>query len=163
ALMTLLNARLGWWVRNPNPDRAEGRHRALSWLGNKLGLGVKWLDDEPDPYSSLFAELFGSVNEQSSFVHLSDGGHFENLGVYELIRRRCRYIVVIDAGTDRNAASDNMAAMLRLIRTDFGVRIELDPAQMQAEVESKRSSWHCCVGRIRYDEVDQQAVAGLMV
>ena len=64
------------------------------------------------------------TNENRAFVHLSDGGHFENLGVYELVRRRCRYIVVVDGGTDRTAASDNMAAMLMLVRTDFGVRIE---------------------------------------
>ena len=105
----------------------------------------------------------GRTNEKSDYVHVSDGGHFENLGVYELIRRRCRSVVVVDAGTDRVAASDNMAAMLRLVRTDFGISIELDPTPLQLDGDHDNSPWHCCIGRIRYDEVDEQGIPGLMV
>jgi hypothetical protein len=103
------------------------------------------------------------TNEDRDYVHLSDGGHFENLGVYELIRRRCRYIIVVDTGTDQTAASDNMAAMMMLVRTDFGIRIELDPTLMQEKDSTGFSQWHCAVGRIRYDEVDQAAVPGVLV
>ena len=48
----------------------------------------------------LFDELFGRTTSKGKYVYLSDGGHFENLGVYELIRRRCRHIVLCDAGAD---------------------------------------------------------------
>ena len=59
-------------------------------------------------------------------MHLSDGGHFENLGVYELIRRRCRYIVAVDATENSNATSDNLGVLIRLCRVDFGIRIQID-------------------------------------
>jgi hypothetical protein len=153
ALMTLLNTRLGWWLENPNPHRRPWlRWQKQPWSAAEPGLALR-----------LLWEFFGWTNEDSPYVHLSDGGHFENLGVYELIRRRCRFIIVTDAGTDRVAASDNMATMLRLIRTDFGVRIELDASRMQLGDKSRLSAWHCCVGRIRYDEVDEEAVPGLMI
>ncbi len=152
ALMTLFNTRLGWWLENPDPTRRPWNWRQTPWAASEPGIGFR-----------LLGEFLGRTNEDSAYVHVSDGGHFENLGVYELIRRRCRFIVVADAGTDRMAASDNMAAMLQLIRTDFGVRIELDPARMQLAGSNSYSAWHCCVGRIRYDEVDEKAVPGLMV
>jgi hypothetical protein len=45
-------------------------------------------------------ELLGFTDDTQRFVYLSDRGHFENLGVYEMLRRRCRTIVAIDAGCD---------------------------------------------------------------
>jgi hypothetical protein len=41
-------------------------------------------------------ELFGLTDIEKNFVYLSDGGHFENLGIYEMLRRRCRTIVAVD-------------------------------------------------------------------
>jgi hypothetical protein len=144
ALLTLLNARLGWWLANPK----------------KTATKKGWSAGEPAFGGQMYAELLGWTNEKRDFVHLTDGGHFENLGVYELIRRRCRYVVVVDAGTDRVAASDNMAAMLQLVRTDFGISIELDTSVLQLVTTTGYSPWHVAVGRIRYDEVDDQAVPG---
>ena len=46
----------------------------------------------------MFAELFAQSNSRSHFINLSDGGHFDNIGLYELIRRRCRYMIVGDSG-----------------------------------------------------------------
>jgi hypothetical protein len=153
ALMTVLNTRLGWWIENLNPQLWPWR----PWRDRP------WTRAQPSLSVQLVREFFGRTNESKPFIHLTDGGHFENLGVYELIRRRCRFIIVADAGTDRVAASDNMAAMLRLIRTDFGVTIDLDPARMQLDDETTYSTWHCCVARIHYDQVDEEAVPGLMV
>ena len=48
----------------------------------------------------MVAELFGQRPASPKFINLSDGGHFDNLGLYELIRRRCRFIVVCDAEQD---------------------------------------------------------------
>ncbi len=147
ALMTLFNARLGWWIENPNPAHRPWTQQAET----------PWEASQPGFAGLMLNELIGKTNEKDAYVHLSDGGHFENLGVYELIRRRCRYIIVADAGTDRTAASDNMAAMLRLVRTDFGVNIELNADEMQVQKANEYSKWHCAVGRIRYDEVDEAA------
>jgi hypothetical protein len=143
ALMTSLNARLGWWIKNPNqPD----------WDAGSPGLAFP-----------LVWELLGRTDEHKRYVHLSDGGHFENLAVYELIRRRCRYIVCCDAGTDPGASDDNLANMLRLVRTDFGVRIDVSTSFLAQRGDAKLSLWHCAVGRIRYDDVDGGELPGIFV
>src|ERR1017187_9135954 len=81
-LMTILNVRLGWWLGNPRRDAPSARS------GPKNAL------------LSLLAELFAQSNGRSRYVNVSDGGHFENLGFYELVRRRCRYIIVSDSEAD---------------------------------------------------------------
>ncbi len=143
ALMTAFNARLGWWIKNPNRP---------GWDAASPSLAIP-----------LLLELLGQTNETQKYVHLSDGGHFENLGVYELIRRRCRYIVCCDAGTDTNASDDNLATMIRYCRTDFGVRIDIDTTPFARQGSDKLSRWHCAVGRIRYDDVDGGELPGIFV
>ena len=81
-LLTVFDARLGWWLGNP-------RYADASALPGPL-FALKY----------LFAELLGLTTARSPFVNLSDGGHFDNLGLYELVRRRCRYIIVGDAEQD---------------------------------------------------------------
>src|SRR5262249_27013174 len=116
----------------------------------------------------LVDELRGRTDEKGDYVHLSDGGHFENLGVYELIRRRCRTIVVTDAGEDRHAASDNLANLIRLVRTDFGIRIQIDTAPLQ-EGPDGLTRWHCVTGCIHYRDVEptngegQEAADGVLI
>ena len=87
-LMTVFNVRLGWWLGNPRYPRlrptAEPRRSVCA---------------------TLLLELFGGTTDDRKFVNLSDGGHFDNLGVYELVRRGCRYIVVCDAGQDGRSCS----------------------------------------------------------
>jgi hypothetical protein len=157
ALMTAFNARLGWWMRNPNP--ATWRLRWLPWNAG----GAGWDAGSPSLALPLLLELVGLTNETQEYVHLSDGGHFENLAVYELVRRRCRYIVCCDAGTDPGASDDNLANVVRLCRTDFGVRIEIDTAPFARRGNDRLSRWHCAVGRIRYDDVDGGERPGIFV
>ena len=85
-LMTFFNARLGWWLPNP------GAHGKGLWpeRGPKSALGA------------LLGEAFGLTDDENPYVYLSDGGHFENLGLYEMVLRRCHTIVVIDASADPN-------------------------------------------------------------
>ena len=102
-LMTVFNVRLGHWCGNT-------RHpKAWRWRDPVFSLRYWW------------AELTGSANERQPFVSLSDGGHFENLGIYELVRRRCRLIVASDAGADPKYAFDDLAEARRKCYTDFGV------------------------------------------
>jgi GNAT superfamily N-acetyltransferase len=144
ALMTAFNARLGWWIKNPkSPSR--------------------WDASGPSAAFPLFWEILGRTDASREYVHLSDGGHFENLGVYELVRRRCRYIVCVDAGTDRGASDDNLANMIRLVRTDFGVRIDLETGPLRSLGPDRLSKWHCAVGRIHYEDLDQGERPGVFV
>jgi hypothetical protein len=131
-LLTLFNVRLGWWLGNPtkpNSYTKAGPTFALWWLAR---------------------ELFGFVDEGSSFLNLSDGGHFENLGVYELVRRRCRYIIAIDGEQDADYRFESLGGAVRKCRADFGIEIEIDPRPITPE--SKFSRTHCVVGRINDKE-----------
>ena len=108
-LLTLFNVRLGWWLGNPTKAKAfkkAGPIFALWWLAR---------------------ELFGFVDESSRYLNLSDGGHFENLGIYELVRRRCRYIIAIDGEADPDYRFESLGGAVRKCRTDFGIEIRIDP------------------------------------
>lgn len=107
-LMTAFNLRLGlWW---PHPTRGR-THR---WF-EALPLGLPF-----------YKELFGLSRAQGRDVLLSDGGHFENLALYELVRRHCRFILVSDCGMDPDVAFDDFGNAVRRVREDFGVDIRID-------------------------------------
>jgi hypothetical protein len=71
----------------------------------------------------FLAEMLGMTSDTNKYVYLSDGGHFENLGLYEMVRRRCRDIVVVDAGCDPNYAFEDLGNAVRKIEIDFGIPI----------------------------------------
>lgn len=144
-LMTLFNVRLGWWLSNP-------RHN-VAWKVRGPKLGLKY----------LFGELFGFTSDRSPYVYVSDGGHFENLGVYELVRRRCRYIVACDGSEDRKYTFEGLGNAIEKCRSDFGVPIEIDFEQLRPAEGQRLSQWHCAIGKIRYDLVDPQAPAGTLL
>ncbi len=64
------------------------------------------------------------ADETRNFVNVSDGGHFENLGVYELIRRRCKVIIVGDAECDESLEFSSLGNLVRICATDFGAQID---------------------------------------
>jgi hypothetical protein len=152
ALMTVLNTRLGWWIENPS--RPLGRWETAE--------SAKWAAESPMFGGLILKELTGQTDSVGNWVHLSDGGHFENLGAYELIRRRCRYIVVSDGGCDPNLEFEDLANLIRKCRTDFGIRIEIDTAPIK-KTAAGHSHWHCAIGKIRYDDVDGGEVPGMLV
>ena len=162
ALLTLFNARLGSWMQNPLPAKGLGK-QIVSWL-MKIPSQAQWDARGPRFGGFLLTELFGKTDALKPYVHLSDGGHFENLGVYELIRRRCRYIVALDAGDESTASDSNLATLIRLCRIDFGIRIQIntDALQPKGGVENL-SRTHAVIGSIRYDDVDQGELPGVFV
>lgn len=105
----------------------------------------------------LLRELLGATDDDSEFVYLSDGGHFENLAVYELVRRRCKLIVVGDASCDSGYAFGDLHNAIERCRTDFGVEIEVNElSELVAkkgpgDAQTKRSQAHFATGRIRYN------------
>jgi len=106
-LMSLLNIRLGYFVRNRN---------VKSFL---------WHSSKPSHFDVMATEIgLTPMTEKGKWFQLSDGGHFENLGVYELIRRRCRLIVVSDAGADPDFQFGDLQNTVRRVSQDFGVNIE---------------------------------------
>ena len=143
-LLTLLNVRLGWWLGNPG--EAGNREDAFRREGPRLAA------------KPLFSEALGLTTDASAYVYLSDGGHFENLGLYEMVRRRCRFIVVIDAGCDPNFTFDDLGNAVRKIYIDLGVRIEfegLDALRNRPsdEAGAAKIPYHA-IGTIHYLEAD---------
>jgi len=108
------------------------------------------------PGCDLFFEMFSRTNSGlgSNSVHLSDGGHFENLAVYELLRRRCRYILASDCGADSQSAFDDVGNALRRAREDFGVEVDIDLAALKPD-EKGYSKQHVAVGDIIYPNGDR--------
>jgi hypothetical protein len=108
----------------------------------------------------LLFELFGLTNDKRNYVYLSDGGHFENLGLYEMVRRRCHLIIVSDAGQDKDLAFADLANAVRKIYIDLGVRIEfpkLDQLRVRNKDRNNPEAGGPCytVGRILYSEADK--------
>ena len=73
----------------------------------------------------MWDELMGKTNYNGAYVYLSDGGHFENLGLYELARRRCKVIIVSDASTDPEARFQALGNAIERCRVDLGAEIDL--------------------------------------
>ncbi len=135
-LMTIFNVRLGWWIENPKyAHRADHRYG-----GPQSGLLY------------LMLELFGRTTDQSRYVYLSDGGHFENLGLYELVRRRCRLIIAADAGEDPDYRFSDLANAIEKCRVDLGAEITLDTDGIRPGGEKQLSERHWVLGTIRYRE-----------
>ena len=157
ALLTVFNARLGWWLQNPGGAVRNDDRLSTRWAQNP------WTACGPSFGFHLLTELVGGTDEKSKYVHLSDGGHFENLGIYELVRRRCRFIVACDSGVDPKFEFADLANAVRKCRSDFGVRIDVNTSTLRPIPGSRHTRWHCAVGQIRYDDVDVQAVPGMLV
>jgi len=143
-LLTLFSVRLGWWLVNP---------RILAEDGSALGTPDCYPPPSP-PFSllSLVRELVGRTNDTSNYVYLSDGGHFDNMGLYELVRRRCRYIVICDSEEDPALNFEGIGMAIRKARTDFGVDVALDLRPLQHMKDSEYSASHCVVGTVVYPE-----------
>jgi hypothetical protein len=136
-VLTIFNARLGGWFGNPSLDEA--------W--QKIG---------PDRSSSRFwQEALGFTTDKEPFVYLSDGGHFENLGLYEMVRRRCHIIVLSDAGADPTCTLEDLGNAIRKIYIDLGVEIDFERVDVRArEAGAPKQGIYCAIGKIKYPDKD---------
>ncbi|MEK6410372.1 MAG: patatin-like phospholipase family protein [Acidobacteriota bacterium] len=133
-IMTLLNVRLGYWLPNP-------RHLKASLVKYYLKTGAGPI--------YLFNELLSRLNEKRYYVNVSDGGHLENLGIYELLRRRCKFIIASDAEADKNMSFGGLATLIRYARIDMGIDIEIELDEVRRN-EAGLSRKKCSLGKIRY-------------
>jgi hypothetical protein len=136
-IMALLNIRLNYWL--PHPARVERRawyHRLLYWRSGLL---------------YLLAEALGNVDQRTPFINCSDGGHIENLAVYELLRRRCQTIVCVDGSADPEFGFFGLITLQRYAEIDFGARIDIDLDAIRPN-ENGISRQHHAVGTITYSD-----------
>lgn len=138
-LMTLCNARLGWWLPNPGAKKDF-----LGKNGPTYALGP------------LLREAFGDTNSDYEWVELTDGGHFENLGLYEMVLRRCHRIIVADAGADPQYHFEDLGNALRKIQIDLGIPIRFDgPIRMSPGTVA--TNLYCAIGTIDYQALGEPA------
>jgi hypothetical protein len=146
-LLTLCNARLGAWLGNPS---AAGR---TTWRRRDPLLGA----------GPLLREMFGRTTDQNPYVYLSDGGHFENLALYEMVARRCRYIVVSDASCDRAYTFEDLGAAIRKIRIDFGIPIVFESGLAIDAAHHDAGNAHGAYGVIKYSAIDRAMPDGVLL
>jgi hypothetical protein len=145
--LALLNLRLGYWMRNPR------------FIGEK----PRWSDRLHDFTKFYLAlEMFGRLDECKRHIYLTDGGHIEDLGIYQLLKRGCRTIIAIDAEEDQTLEFSSLVTLQRYARIDLGIRIELPWEEIAAtsravtalaagdEPIPSRSGPHCALGIIHY-------------
>ena len=147
--LTLLNVRLGYWLRRPDV------------CGSPKGL-VKGIDG-PGP-THLFREMFGWIAERflylgrfglsPRFLNVSDGGHIENLAVYELLRRRCKFIIAIDGECDPRLGFRSLMKLQQYAWIDFGTSIDLDLERLRL-TDRGWSRAHLAFGKITYHSGEQ--------
>ena len=142
-LMMLGNVRLGWWLGNPRNDRTSAREGPLF------------------SFVPIVNEMFGLTTDTGRYVYLSDGGHFENLGIYEMVRRRCRYIVVSDADCDPDCQLEDLGNAVRKVWIDLGVAIRFRGIDVTARKPEPVDGVYCALAEIRYPEPD--AKPGLLL
>jgi len=144
-VMAFFNVRLGVWL--PNPGVVTTRKQTF---------------EPPTPARLYWQEFLGRSTSETPFVYLSDGGHFENLGLYEMVRRRCDGIVVVDAGCDPDYKFEDLENAVRKIRIDLGIRVEFSNGGPTPE-SSHRSQRHYETGVIRYSEQNPTTADGKLI
>jgi hypothetical protein len=102
-LMTVFNARLGFWISNP--------------MKVKKSTAIVWWP------TYFFRELMGRIGTNNTMVNISDGGHIENLGAYELLRRGCKLVIAFDAGEDHAYSFSDLNNLLIRARNELGLEI----------------------------------------
>ena len=136
-IMALLNFRLNYWL--PHPGRT---HRKTI---------TQWLFRRNPGLLSLMAEACGVVSDRGKFVNCSDGGHIENLGVYELLQRRCKTVICVDGGADPNFNFFDLTTIQRYAQIDMDTKIKIDVTNLLPNQDGV-SKQHFAVGEIKYHD-----------
>jgi len=126
-ILGMLNIRYDYWLANP------------AWINNK-----RTIDSRPGS-SYFLRELASNLNAETAYINLTDGGHIENLGIYELIRRECRLIIAGDSEEDLGLTFSSLADVIRLVQIDFGVIIVMDGLDA-----IRNGKQHYAIGTIYY-------------
>jgi len=153
-LMSLFNIRLGWWLGNTGEKGSK-----FDWFGK----GSQRFFQKASPSIAvlpLINETFGRTDENKRFLMVTDGGHFENLALYEMVLRRCKLIVLSDGAADADFKFGEIANAIQKCKVDLGVDIKFSGAMnihgrySTEEGEVKRSRF--AIAQIIYPEKDAE-------
>jgi hypothetical protein len=157
-LLTLTNVRLGVWLPNPSyhaDAKPTWRARALVRLRKRVKRQTirNWLDwmgaRRPGP-NYLFKEMFGRTKIADRYLYVTDGGHYDNLGLVELLRDGCTTIFCLDGGGDHAGSYQALGEAVALARSELGVDIEIDPLPIASKKKKEFAPTDHVIGRIRY-------------
>ncbi|MGI3899923.1 MAG: patatin-like phospholipase family protein [Janthinobacterium lividum] len=141
-VMTLFNVRLGAWL--PNPAWSDPDPKFLQTA-------------DADGISPMLDEIVGHSDDVDRYVYLSDGGHFDNLALYEMLRRRCRFMVVVDAGQDASYAYADLSMLIQHASIDFDIKVDFASVQQVGETSLQPAG---TLANVTYpeisDELDEQ-------
>ena len=118
-LTTIFNARLGYWILNPKKTKL---YNSMIW----------W------PRYFVY-ELLGQIGIDNEMLNISDGGHIENLAIYELLRRRCKLILAVDAGADPKFTFSEFENLAIRAKNELGLDIRFSKNQLEDEIRPKPS------------------------
>ena len=141
-LLSLMNVRLNYWIKSP-----------------AVGCATK------PGFFCLLREMLGiGMSHRSKWLNLSDGGHIENTGVYELLRRRCKFIICVDGEADPKFMFEGQMTLVRHAQVDFGVRLEPRLDEIRFNPDSGVSRSHIHLLRVHYPAgADGKTEVGLML
>ncbi len=135
-LLTMFNVRLGWWFGNPSRQK---KGDTSPWFSLRY----------------LAVELLASATPDSAYLMISDGGHFENLAAYELIRRKVGVIICSDGEADGKYGFEGLGRLLRMCEVDFDAKVDIDLSSIRPDATTGKSRTHCAIGRISYRDGSQ--------
>jgi len=129
ALLSFLNLRLAYWLRKPAPTSANLR----------------------PGFQLLLKEMFSwGLTEKADWLLLSDGAHVDNSGIYELLRRRCKFIIACDVSTDTDGSFSTMMTLVRHAQIDFGIQIIPHFGDLGADLITGQTNSHTMMCQIKY-------------
>jgi hypothetical protein len=124
-LLGVADVRLGMWL--PNPLRHH-RLRYAPTVGRNVTqrmLHRFWWQLRQPGLGALAREICGGLDFQGNWIYVTDGGHYENLGLTEALRRGATEIVVFDATGDTPFSLATFGQAVETARADLGVEIAL--------------------------------------
>ncbi|MCS7479456.1 hypothetical protein ACFFQW_39895 [Umezawaea endophytica] len=157
-LMALTNVRLGVWIKNP-------RHR--NWQSTasddteRPGIGARLWNSIRDGWHEpgalyVLREALGGAKSTHRYIYLTDGGHWENLGLVELLRRRCTHVLCFDATCDQTGDGLDIGRAIALARSELSADVDLDPRPVMPDSDGLSQSM-AVAGSVRYPMPDQEA------
>lgn len=125
-VLTALNARLGVWIPNPV---SPSRRRVVEMRPAKLPLNSPHRPEHGrlgPGFSAVFGELLGAHSTNAKRMYITDGGHYDNLGLTTLLGARCAEIWCVDAYAGRGHLGKQLAGVLALANKELGVQVDID-------------------------------------
>ena len=150
-LLAAADARLGVWLPNPAHVPAAGRPPGAPPRSRLARLGATALARlrQPD-FLHLWAEAAGALRLDGRWLYVTDGAHYESLGLVEALRRRPDHVIVVDATGDGPGWFATLGQAIAEARAETGVQVEIDPSGLAPDPDTHRCAVPYAVGRFRY-------------